>query len=278
MRVTLGDGRIAQYWSGGASPGPVVLFFHGCPDTRRMAMTGEEAAHEAGVRLLCVNRPGYGSSTPTDSTHTSVARDAAELLDLWDIERVAVLGMSTGGPYAAAFAATYPEQTTVLGLVSAPAMTGTESYGTIGEAMERLRPEFMAWRAGIDPEDENVEALAARFLAELPEPDAALCMPLGAEVVGTMVWEALVQPEGYLRDAALLLRDWDFDVSGVRCPVSVWVGDEDDMALSASSWWAERIPQAEVDVLPGTTHLAALLKQWPVILRRLQVGHGAGSG
>jgi hypothetical protein len=67
----------------------VVLVFHGCPDTRRVAMTGDAAAREVGVRLLAFNRPGYGSSTPTDSTHTSVARDAAELLDLWGIERVA---------------------------------------------------------------------------------------------------------------------------------------------------------------------------------------------
>ena len=65
-------------------------------------VTRLQAAHDAGVRLLVFSRPGYGSSTATDSTHTSVARDAAELLDVWGIERVAVLGMSAGGPYAAA--------------------------------------------------------------------------------------------------------------------------------------------------------------------------------
>ena len=67
--------------------------------------------------------PGYGSSTPAASTHTSVARDAAELLDLWGIERVAVLGMSVGGPYAAAFAATYPERVTALGAGRLPRAT-----------------------------------------------------------------------------------------------------------------------------------------------------------
>ncbi len=277
MKVTLSDGRIARYWSGGASPGPVVLFFHGCPDTRRVAMTGEHAAQEAGVRLLCVNRPGYGSSTATASTHTAVAGDAAELLDLWDIERVAVLGMSVGGPYAAAFAAAYPERTTALGLVSAPAMTAV-SDESVEESMERMLPDFLAWRAEIDPDDEDDHALAGRFLAQLPAEDAALLEPLGAAAVASMIWEAIVNPEGYLRDAALLFGEWDFDVADVRCPVSVWLGGDDAKALVAAPWWAERLPQAGVEVLPGTSHLAALLTRWPTILRRLGTGHGTRTG
>ena len=254
-----------------------MLFFHGCPDTRRIAMTGEQAAHGTGVRLLCVNRPGYGSSTPTASTHTSVARDAAELLDLWGIERVAALGMSVGGTYAAAFAATYPDRTTALGLVASPAM-GTESDGTVEDAVERMRPEFMRWRAGIDPDDEDDEALAGRFLEALPPADAALLRPLGTETVAAMIWEAVTKPQGYLRDAALLFRPWDFEVSDVRCPVSVWVGDADDKARAALPWWVERLPGAEVDVRPDTSHLAALMTQWPVILRRLTSDQRTATG
>jgi pimeloyl-ACP methyl ester carboxylesterase len=272
VKVSLADGRTLRYWAS-ASAGPVVMFFHGCPDTRRMAMTGEEAAREVGVRLLAFNRPGYGSSTPAESTHTSVARDAAQLLDLWDIDSVAVLGMSTGGPYAAAFAATYPSRTTRLGLVSSPAMT-TADEGNPDDATERLGPEFMAWRQRIDPDDEDDEALAARFLAELPAPDAALCRPLGDETVAAMVWESLVRPEGYLRDAALLLRPWDFDVGDVRCPATVWVGEDDAQAMAAVSWWTVRLPHASLEVAPGTTHLATLLTQWPEILQRLRTATG----
>jgi pimeloyl-ACP methyl ester carboxylesterase len=267
VKVFLGDGRALRYWST-ATTGPIVLFFHGCPDTRRMAMTGAEAAREVGVRLLAFNRPGYGSSTLMDSSHTSVARDAAELLDLWRIDQAAVLGMSVGGPYAAAFAATYPERTTALGLVSAPAMDATTDE-SIEAAIERMRPEFMAWRARIDPDDKDDSALAARFLAELPESDAELLQPFGDEFVGYLAFEALVKPEGYLRDAALLHTPWDFDPGAVTCPSYLWCGDQDDRAMAAATWWAEQVPQLEVRVAPGTSHLAALLTQWPAILRRL---------
>ncbi|MEO6512286.1 MAG: alpha/beta hydrolase [Nocardioides sp.] len=276
MKVFLGDGRALRYWSS-ATPGPIVLVFHGTPDTRRIAMTGREAAEEAGVRLLAFNRPGYGSSTPTSSTHTSVARDAAELLDIWGIEHVAVVGMSVGATYAAAFAATHPERTTGLALVSAPG-PGEPTDESVEDAMERMRPEFMEWRARIDPDDEDDAALAQRFLADLPEADAALLRPYDDEFLGNLVWDALSQPDGYLRDAALLFREWDFDPAAVRAPTTVWVGDQDEKALAASAWWAERIPQAAVEVAPGATHLATLLTQWPRILRHLQAGLGTSSG
>ena len=269
MKVKLSDGRTVRYWSGGASPGPVVLFFHGCPDTRRIAMTGEQAAQDAGVRLLCVNRPGYGSSTPTASTPASVARDATELLDLWGVDEAAVLGMSVGAMYAAAFAATYPERTKLLGLVSAPG-PGEPTDETLEESMARMRPDFEDWRDRIDPDDEDDAALAARFLAELPPSDADLLRPLGDEAVAAMIWEAVTNPEGYLRDAALVLRPWDVDLAAVRCPAFIWCGDRDDKAVAATDWWAYRLPgPIDVEVEPATTHLAALLRRWPEILHRL---------
>ena len=69
--LTLPDGRPVQLWLGGAGAGPVGLFFHGTPDTRWAARSGAEAARTVGVRLLCVNRPGYGLSARTDSTYSS---------------------------------------------------------------------------------------------------------------------------------------------------------------------------------------------------------------
>jgi pimeloyl-ACP methyl ester carboxylesterase len=273
VKVFLSDGRALRYWNGGGD-GQVVLVFHGCPDTRRIAMTGAKAAYDAGVRLLAFNRPGYGSSTPFASTHSTVARDAAELLDLWRIDRVAALGMSVGGSYAAAFAAAYPDRVGGLALVSAQANAVTDTEGTVEDAVERLRPEFMVWRAKVDPDDEDDAALAARFLAELPEADAALLREFDDEFVAYLAFESLVKTEGYLRDAALLFREWDFDPSAVRCPTTLWCGELDEAAMDGSAWWAERVPQAEVEVLPGITHLGALLTRWPEILRRLVTSRG----
>lgn len=165
---------------------------------------------------------------------------------------------------------------TALGLVGSPAMTETAD-DTVEDAMERMRPEFEAWRTKIDPDDDDDEALAARFLAGLPTADAALLGERGPEFVAGVVWEALRQPEGYLRDAALLFRDWDFRVEDVACPTTLWVGAADEKAMAAVPWWAERLPAVELRVAPGTSHLATLLSQWPEILAAVS-GRAAGSG
>ena len=278
MKVFLSDGRALRYWNGGTD-GPVVLVFHGCPDTRRIAMTGAKAAYDAGVRLLAFNRPGYGSSTPAASTHTSVASDAAELLDLWGIDRVAVLGMSVGGSYAAAFAATYPDRVTAMALVSAQGNTVTDTEGTVEDAVERMRPEFMDWRAKIDPDDEDDAALAARFLAELPAADAALAPRVRRRVRRLPGLRGAGEAGGLPpRRGPAVPRRGTSTPSAVRCPTTVWCGELDDNALSRRALVGRAACRRhDVDVLPGTTHLATLLTQWPAILRRLRSG-GTATG
>src|SRR4051794_30947285 len=101
----LPNGRRVQLWEGGTPSGRPVLFFHGCPDTRRAAQPGDAAARRAGVRLIAVNRPGYGRSDPAPAGHPTLADGAPAVADVLQVDRFAVLGMSVGGPYALACAA-----------------------------------------------------------------------------------------------------------------------------------------------------------------------------
>lgn len=266
--LRLPDGRLAQPWLGGADDGPVVLFFHGCPDTRWAARFADVAARDAGVRLLCVNRPGYGLSSRAASTHASVADDAAAVLDLLSIGEVAVLGMSVGGAYAATFASLHPGRARALGIVAALPMNGT-AQESVEEAMELARPEFEAWAAGIDVADPDDAALAARWARSLPGQDAAIVRRLPVPHVAAAAREALADHHGFLRDAALLHQPWGVDLSTVRCPTHLWYGEDDERALPGSTWFAERIAQASLVVRPHTTHLATLAAHWPDILATL---------
>jgi pimeloyl-ACP methyl ester carboxylesterase len=268
--TVLPDGRSVQFWLGGSDSGPVVLFFHGCPDTRWAARTGEAAARAAGARLLCVNRQGYGRSAVAESTHLSAAADAMDVADLLGIGAVAALGMSVGGGYAAACAAAYPDRVGGLGIVATlppPQETPEESVPAM---MARFAPEFADYVAGLDPDDPDDAALADRFTAGLPAQDADLlrAVTTSAELAAS-VREALSNHEGYLRDAALTFRPWDFDVTAIRCPTSLWYGDQDQRAMPGGEWLAARVPGARLHVVPGATHLATLLRSWEEILAAL---------
>ena len=117
MPLALGDGRTLAWSEGGDPAGTPVLFFHGCPDTRRAAWTGHDAAHAAGVRLIAANRPGYGASTPASPSYELVVGDVAELADSLGLDRFAVIGMSVGGTFALACAAYHPDRVSAVALV-----------------------------------------------------------------------------------------------------------------------------------------------------------------
>jgi pimeloyl-ACP methyl ester carboxylesterase len=269
----LPDGRHAQLWTGGATDCPTVLVCHGTPDSRWVARTGVHAASAAGVRLVAVNRPGYGTSTPAPSTMTSVADDAVAVLDLLGLDRVTVLGMSVGGPYAAALAARHPDRVAALGVVASPTETRA-AMGPVETMMERARPEFAAWAATVNAADPDDDALAARFLASLPPADAdVLAAALSPTEVAASVREALARQDGYLRDAALLFGDWGVHFEDITAPTHLWYGSDDDRnPPETGAWWSDRIPGAELTVTP-TAHLATLLANWPEILATLSL-HG----
>ncbi|WP_405062587.1 alpha/beta hydrolase [Kribbella sp. NBC_01505] len=298
--VRLEDGRWVELWHGGATAGMPVLFLPGCPDTRQAAYPGDAAARRLGVRLVAINRPGYGRSTSHASTHLSVADDVVAVADALGIERFAVAGMSIGGPYAVACAARHPDRVTALAVLASPAsvpeldppyhrddldVDGQAFFNRLArtapeEAVELMRPDFLAYVAQLNPSDPDDTALVRRFLAELDPQDAEVMRGATGEVAGLRlgsdqaiaagVREALANPEGYLRDAAISFRAWDFRPEEVCCPTRLWYGELDTNAsVRNGHWLAERIPGAQFVIHPQTTHLAVLHKHWTAVLSGL---------
>ena len=198
-------------------------------------MTGHEAAVGAGVRLVCANRPGYGASTAAASTHTSVADDALAVADLLGVGELAVLGMSVGGPYALATAARAPGRVRAAAVVASPgrparAPAAGQRPRRSWSARAPSTPRGARGCSPTTPTHPDDAALAGRFLAGLPEPDAALLAAYGDAWVAASLREALAQPAGFLRDAALTFGVWDFAVEDVTCPTSLWYGAADTNA------------------------------------------------
>jgi pimeloyl-ACP methyl ester carboxylesterase len=271
-----------------------VLFLPGCPDSRWAAWLGDAPARAAGVRLVAVNRPGYGASPRRPVGHLGVARQLCAVADELGAERFGILGMSVGGTYALACAASHPDRVSRVVTVSSPGevasmvpphhrdgasadeMAQLEAVreGSVEEAVALLRRDFEEYAAtvlgeeGADPQD-----VARRLLDGLPEADAALLSAVPATVVARQAREALCCPDGYLHDAAAMLRRWELGVRAVRCPVRVVHGALDTAASPRNSHWlAGHVPGATLELLPGTTHLGALHEHWPSLLSWLRAG------
>lgn len=98
--------------------GPPVLVMHGGFGGYDQAL--QIAGFLKGFRIVAPSRPGYlRTELSVGPTYEEQARAYAALLDSLGIDRVAVFGVSAGGPPAIQFAAQYPGRTWALVLIAA---------------------------------------------------------------------------------------------------------------------------------------------------------------
>ncbi len=271
--VVLGRGRRLGFAEYGPSSGRPLIWFHGTPGARRqIAPEAREAAYERNVRLIAIERPGIGASTPHcyDEVH-DFALDIERFIDNLEIERFAVAGLSGGGPYALACAHHMPNRvvsTAILGGV-APSVGEDKAEGgvtnftlTVSPILSYVyRPLGGLLRTlilGLEPLGHQAIDLFARFM---PPGDKLV---FEDERVRHMFIDDLVNgSEDHMQaacfDGILFGRDWGFRLGKVRGPVHMWYGDADNIVpVEHGVHMSERIPDAELRVRPGEGHLGGL--------------------
>jgi len=114
--------------------GPRVMSIHGSPGGFDQGLVWARHLRDGGREVIAPSRPGY-LRTPLDSGR-SPAQQAdlyAAMLDALCIDKVTVLGISSGGPSAVHFAARHPNRTNALLLDAAVLL----SMAPAGSAIER---------------------------------------------------------------------------------------------------------------------------------------------
>jgi pimeloyl-ACP methyl ester carboxylesterase len=266
------DGRRIGVAEFGSPEGPVVVLLHRSPGSR--LLDPDPAATEAaGVRLVCVDRPGYGATDPVATPSRAAAADDLEaVLGALSLDDVALVGWSGGGQFAVEAGARPGVRARSLTLLATPA--------PYYEVPWPIPPELIALCDAV-PDDpaaglEAIRAASAWFAdapqaAALGDPSpadaAARELPGIADALVAMTAEAARQgAEGMAFDiVAGSLRD-PFGFDALDVPVHLFGGDADlNVGLEHLDWWAERLPGAERHVLADTGHLVAVT-HWAEIL------------
>ena len=127
--VATQDGRNLTYLEVGDPHGPLVIHNHGGPSSRFEARLFANSASKNRLRLICVDRPGIGQSSPQKArTYSGWADDLITIADALGYHEFGVTGWSEGGPWALA-AAAYIDP---LRLRHVSSIAGG-SYGTFGD-------------------------------------------------------------------------------------------------------------------------------------------------
>ena len=109
--VRLPHGRQLAFAWYGPDDGVPCIVLSGMPGSRLAPAWAfpDALLAERGVRLLGIDRPGYGRSDPNPrAAALGVAEDLGVLCTAIGVDRVAVLGVSVGAPFALACAVRWP--------------------------------------------------------------------------------------------------------------------------------------------------------------------------
>lgn len=272
-RVAVEDGRVLQVLERGDPGGKPVLTHNGTPNSRLIYEPDARLAERQGIRLISYDRPGYGGSTPQPGRRVAdCAGDVRAIAAALGIERLAVRGISGGGPHALACAALLPDLVPAVGVLASSAPWGAEGldyFAGMGEDNAEDTRLFLEDRdaARAKCEQDRLEALAASP-EQVHEALKTLLSPADAAALTGELAQYLVDcersglapgAEGWWEDDVALMEPWGFELGSIRTPVLLYHGRQDRFVPFAhGEWLAARIPGVKAELTEDDGHLTLI--------------------
>jgi pimeloyl-ACP methyl ester carboxylesterase len=278
------DGRRLAYTEWGLPDGKPVLYFHGTPGSR-LWCPDERATATAHVRLIAPDRPGFGRSDPLEGrTYADWPKDVDALADALQLPSFAVVGVSAGGPYAAACAALIAGRLSGAALVSSRSLAqyNWDEYPGAEEAWSpEERTQFELAR---DDPTAAANLAVEQFAVDvgpLEEYPAAIHKALEAaegdrwffeDASRTEIFDANIRETWRQGLSATkwemidAFQPWGFRLADIPIPVSIWHGTQDPwVKREYIDFQASTVPKCTVVIWPDSGHLG-FVKHWSDIL------------
>lgn len=277
----------------GHARGPAIVWMHGTPGARRqIPLEARALAEQHGLRIIGIDRPGIGSSTP--HLYDDVLDWTADLdimLDTLAVDTFRLVGLSGGAPYVLAAGAAMPDRVHGIGVLGGVAPTrGPDAVdgGAIQLAVH-LAPVIQLTRVplgvaltGAIRVARPVAGLALDLYAAFqPAGDKTLLSrpEFKAMFLDDLLNGSRFQTSAPLNDLLLFTRDWGFRLADVVVPVRWWHGDADHIVpLRHGRHVVDRLPDAALSVIDGESHLGGLGIAQDVIGTLLELGPRRAAG
>ncbi len=249
--ISLHDGRKLGFAEYGPAEGIPAFYFHGFPSSRLdwQLINDDNLLQELNVRVIAPDRPGYGLSDYKRSRKMlDWPVDVIELANSLHINRFSVLGISGGGPYAAACAAGIGDRLLRTGIVcgmgpsDAPGMKDGVSWTIPGTPSIVRKVILMLTSMGIRRDPEQFMARSKETFSEL---DRQLLdqSELADAFINGMREAFRSGIRGANHEAALYTRSWGFKLQDITAEVHLWHGDQDcNVPVSVGRYVADVIP------------------------------------
>ena len=274
--LKLKDSRNLAFEQYGVENGIPVFFQHGLGDSRLARHPDDKLTIKPGIRLITVDRPGYGESSPHPGrTFLNWVPDIEQLADHLKIDRFGVLSHSGGSPYALAIAYKLKDRVSKVVLASPLGPLNVPGASeTIHKSFRYLlklgwfKPLIrMAGKSEAKRANSDIAKYAEDWLKESPEPDKIL---FSDEALRKMFEDGMKEAfkqggAGWVGDVFAGIN-WGFFPEEIQNPVKIFHGSADELLFAEMGRrLAQRLPHADFQLYEGEGHYC-LYKHWSEIL------------
>jgi pimeloyl-ACP methyl ester carboxylesterase/DNA-binding CsgD family transcriptional regulator len=234
-------GRHVAFREYGDMRGRPILFFHQWFASSLLPIAAQEAVVRSGLRLIAMDRPGFGQSQmSTPYSFDTVARDALAMADSLGLQSFSLMAVAPGAPFAVALALLAPDRVERMALVAPrlfPVQQDNQRRGRLARGLAgvlrhpwTIRPLVRVMRSTAG---ERLSSAMLRHVRSESEWDKeALADPQVIHSIVQMGCDAHESSaEGFIAELELFSRGLFPEAARVGCPVSVWHGAHDPLAL-----------------------------------------------
>lgn len=262
----LRNGKKIGYAEYGDLKGKPLFFFHGWPSSRLQAKITDKSAKKLGIRVISLDRPGYGSSEfAANRTLLNWPDIVEEVADKLRIMKFAVVGVSGGGPYAAVCAYKIPQRLTNAGIIVGLAPTNVEGvlqgmaffnklawrwYHTFPFLMQISSSILLLQAKRLFPEKASF-AYRAKADQKLLERAS-----LRSDMIQNRSEAFRQGKKAAAMDLRLYTENWGFQLKDIKSKVLLWYGDADkNVSVKMGQYYATQIPKSKLKIYPNEGHM-----------------------
>ena len=281
--MPLPDGRTLGFAEYGSAEGHVLIYCHGYPGSRLEAAALSAQAAQANIRLISLDRPGYGrSSFQERRSFLDWPHDLVALTEHLGIDRFAVVGISGGAPYALACAYQIPDRLLSCGIVSG---IGPLTLGTAGMSQQNRLVLFLAHRSPwlLTPlikgtarslhDEERARKAVTKAMRHMVKPDREAILAHGViDQLAASARETYHQGvQGAVYEGRLYGRDWGFKLEDIAFqPLPLWHGTSDtNVPIGMARGMAGKLAGCAATYYPDEGHFSTLLNHQPEVFSAL---------
>lgn len=239
--VRIAADRHVAFREYGDMRGPPVVFFHQWFASSLLPIAAQEAVARSGLRLIAMDRPGFGQSQmSTPYAFDTVARDVLSMADSLSLKNFSLMAVAPGAPFAVALALLAPDRVARMALLAPrlfPVQQDNQRRGRLARGLAgvlrhpwTIRPLVRVMRSTAG---ERLSSAMLRHVRSESEWDKeALADPQVIRSIVQMGCDAHESSaEGFIAELELFSRGLFPEAARVGCPVSVWHGAHDPLAL-----------------------------------------------